>query len=99
MVTVVPGSPANQSQNERLVVTEGVASGAIAPELEPALLARADAAIAAIARGNAQGAKAAANDLKALVNQVQAQDGKKIDNVTAAQIIARANQLIADLGH
>lgn len=37
------------------------------------------------------------NDLKALVNQVQAQADKKIDAATAAEIVECANRVIANL--
>ncbi len=36
-------------------------------------------------------------DVKALVNQVQAQAGNKIDPLTAQQIIDAANEIIAAL--
>lgn len=38
------------------------------------------------------------NDLKALINQVEAQVDKKIDAEVAAEIIERANRIIAELG-
>jgi Tol biopolymer transport system component len=96
-VTVVPGSPANQLVNLRMFIVLRVASGQVADELESGLLAKVDAAIAALARGNANDAKAAMGELKALVNQVEAQTDKKIEPATAAEIIRRANQVIAAL--
>jgi hypothetical protein len=97
-VTVVPGSPANQLANLRKFIVLRVASAQIAAELESSLLAKVDAAIAALARGNPNDAKAAMGGLKALVNQVEAQTDNKIDPATAAEIIRRANQVIAALG-
>jgi len=97
-VTVVPGSLANQLANLRRFIVLSVASGGIAAELESSLLAKVDAAIAALARGNPNDAKAAMGGLKALVNQVEAQTDNKIDPATAAEIIRRANQVIAALG-
>jgi PKD repeat protein len=97
-VTVVPGSLANQLANLRKFIVLRVASGQIAAELESSLLAKVDAAIAAPARGNPNDAKAAMGGLKALVNQVEAQTDNKIDPATAAEIIRRANQVIAALG-
>jgi hypothetical protein len=74
-----------------------VDGGLVDPELEEPLLAKVDAAIAALQRGNPNDAKVAMNDLKALVNQVEAQSGNKIDPATAEGIIARANEIIAAL--
>jgi probable HAF family extracellular repeat protein len=69
----------------------------IAPELEQPLLGKVAAAQAALAAGNANAAKVAINDLKALVNQVEAQTDKKIAPEVAAKIIERANGIIAAL--
>jgi hypothetical protein len=55
-------------------------------------------ASAAPVRGNANDAKVAMNDLKALVNQVEAQTDKKITPVISAEIIAWANRVIMTLG-
>ena len=54
--------------------------------------------IAALDRDNRNDAKVAMNDLKALVNQVEAQTDKKITPEVAAEIIQRANAIIAVLG-
>jgi probable HAF family extracellular repeat protein len=98
-ITVVPGSPANQLLRLRQqYITDHVASGHIEAEMEQSLLAKVDAAIAALARGNANDAKVVMNNLKALVNQVEAQTDKKIDPAVAAEIIARANRISAALG-
>ncbi len=67
-------------------------------EMEVSLLAKVDAAIAALDRDNPNDAKVAMNDLKALVNQVEAQTDKKITLETAAEIIQRANAISAELG-
>ncbi len=75
-----------------------VDSGNIAPELEGSLLVKIDAALAALDRGNPNDAKVAMNNLKALINQVEAQTGKKITAEAAAEIIQRANEIIAVLG-
>ena len=71
--------------------------GNIDAEMEVSLLAKVDAAIAALARDNPNDAKVAMNDLKALINQVEAQTDKKITLETAAEIIQRANAIIAEL--
>jgi hypothetical protein len=97
-VTVVPGSPANQLSNLAKVIQYGAGDGSIAPEIQGALMAKVNAAMAALARGNANDAKVAINELRALVNQVLAQTGKKITAKAAAEIIARANRAIAQLG-
>ena len=49
-------------------------------------------------RGNPNDAKVAMNDLKALVNQVEAQAGNKITAGVAEAIIDRANATITALG-
>jgi hypothetical protein len=82
----------------RAYIVEQVALGNIDAEMEVSLLAKVDAALAALDRGNANDAKVAMNDLKALVNQVEAQTDKKIEAVAAAEIIDRANAIIAALG-
>lgn len=82
----------------RAYIVEQVGLGTIEAEMEVSLLAKVDAAISALNRGNANDAKVAMNDLKALVNQVEAQTDKKIEEVAAAEIIDRANAIIAVLG-
>ncbi len=54
--------------------------------------------LVAHARGTPNAAKVAMNDLKALINQMEAQTDKKIDPDTAAEIIERAERIIAQLG-
>ena len=97
-VTVVPGPPANQLDNQSAAIDAGVASGDIAPELEGSLDSKVDSATDALARGNPNDAKVAMNELKSLINQVEAQEGKKITPEAAAEIIERANSIIAALG-
>ncbi|MGD8238769.1 MAG: PKD domain-containing protein [Armatimonadota bacterium] len=96
-ITVVRGPPENQLANIVALIDDAVLSGDIEPELEQALLAKVDAALAALARGNPNDAKVAMNDLKALINQVEAQTNKKITQGAADAVIARANNIIADL--
>jgi hypothetical protein len=79
-------------------ILQQVASDNIDAEMEVSLLAKVNAAIAALNRGNPNDAKVAMNDLKALINQVEAQTDKKINPDTAAAIIDRANTIIAALG-
>ena len=81
----------------RAYIVEQVGLG-IDAEMEVSLLAKVDAAIAALNRGNPNDAKVAMNDLKALINQVEAQTDKKIKPDTAAAIIERANAIITALG-
>jgi len=93
----VAADPEIMLANLRAYIVEQVALG-IDAEMEVSLLAKVDAAIAALNRGNPNDAKVAMNDLKALVNQVEAQAGNKITAVAAAEIIVRANAIIAALG-
>jgi len=81
-----------------LFIMDEVDAGNIDAEMEGSLLAKINAALAALDRDNPNDAKVAMNDLKALVNQVEAQTDKKITPETAAEIIQRANDIIADLG-
>jgi hypothetical protein len=97
-VTVEPGTPLNQLRNLVKLINYSVASGGVAPEMQTSLLAKINAAIAALVQGNANASKVAMNDLKALVNQVEAQTDKKITPAVAAEIIVRANRIIAALG-
>ena len=72
-------------------------SGDIAPELEGSLLVKIDAALAALDRGNPNDAKVAMNDLKALINQVEAQVNKKITPEAADTIKQQASAVITIL--
>jgi len=54
--------------------------------------------LAALDRGNPNDAKVVLNDLKALINQVEAQVDKKITPEVATEITQRANKIIAALG-
>ena len=73
------------------------AVGGIAPVIETSLLAKVNAAKGALDRGNSNDAKVAMNDLKALINQVEAQTAKSISPEAAAAIIEAANHLIGVL--
>lgn len=97
-VTVVPGTPLNQLNNLVKLIGYSVASGDIAPEMQTSLMAKINAAIDALVKGNPSASKVAMNDLKALVNQVEAQTDKKITPTVAAKIVDRANRVIAALG-
>jgi len=81
-----------------LFIMDEVDAGNIDAEMEVSLLAKINAALAALDRDNPNDAKVAMNDLKALVNQVEAQTDKKITPDTAAVIIQRANDIIVELG-
>jgi len=97
-VSVAPGSPSNQLSNLNKLISYGVASGQIDPALQSSLSAKVEAALEALARGDKNSARAAMGELSALVNQVEAQSGKKIERAIATQIIERANRVIASLG-
>jgi hypothetical protein len=79
-------------------IEEGVALGTIEAQMAVSLMSKINAASAALARDNPNDAKVAMNDLKALINQVEAQTDKKIDPDTADAIIEQANAIIAALG-
>ena len=81
-----------------LFIMDEVDAGNIDTELEGSLLAKVDAALATLDRGNPNDAKVATNNLKALINQVEALVDKKITPEAAAAIIQRANEIIAELG-
>lgn len=81
-----------------LFIMDEVDLGDIAPEIEGSLLVKIDAALAALYRDNANDAKVSMNDLKALINQVNAQTNKKITPEVASVIIQRVNVIIATLG-
>ena len=96
-ITVVPGPPENQLDNSEELIVDCVTLGLIEPELEQSLVTKVQSAMDALARGNPNAAKVAMNDLKAFINQVEAQTDKKIDPDVAAEIIERINRIIADL--
>lgn len=79
-------------------IEDEVALGYIDPVSAVSLMAKVNGASSALARGNPNDAKVAMNDLKALINQVEAQMNKKIDPITAQAIIDSANDIIAALG-
>jgi hypothetical protein len=91
-------TPGTMLAGLRTYIQQQVALGNIDAEMEVSLLAKVNAAIAALNRGNPNDAKVAMNDLKALVNQVEAQAGNKITADAAEAIIVRANAIIAALG-
>jgi hypothetical protein len=95
--SVIPATPAVMLAETALFIMDEVDSGNIAPELEGSLLAKINAALAALDRGNPNDAKVAMNDLKALINQIEAQVNKKITPEAAAEIIDRTNAIIAEL--
>ncbi len=82
----------------RAYILQQVALGNIDVDLEGGLLDKVDAASETLARGNPNNAKAAMNNMKALINQVEAQTGKKIEADAAAAIIERANAIVVALG-
>lgn len=98
LFTTIGGTPEMMLAELALLILDEVDSGNIAPELERSLLVKVDAALAALDRGNKNDAKVAMNDLKALINQVEAQIDKKITPEVAAVIIKRANAIVATLG-
>ena len=97
-VTVVPGTPGNQLSNLAKLINYSVASGGIAPEMQTSLLAKTNAAIATLLQGNPNATKTAMQELKALVNQIEAQTDKKIAPAVAAELVTRANRIIVALG-
>ncbi len=80
------------------LIEEQLEAGGVDARMETSLSAKVDAALAALARGNANDVKVAINNLEALINHVEAQAGKKITEDSAAVIIAKANAVIAALG-
>lgn len=97
-VTVIPGPPLNQLDNLAEYIQYQVLAGTIEEEIVTSLLAKVYAARDALLQGNPNAAKVAMSELKALVNQVEAQTDKKILPAAADEIIARANQIILALG-
>ncbi|MHC4540233.1 MAG: choice-of-anchor Q domain-containing protein [Planctomycetota bacterium] len=93
-----PATPERMLPRLALFIMDEVDAGNIDTELEGSLLAKVSAAISALDRANANDAKVAMNDLKALINQVEAQTDKKMTPEVAAAIIERANAIIAALG-
>jgi hypothetical protein len=73
--------------------------GTIDPVIAPSLTAKVNSALAALSRGNENDAKLAVNNLKALVNQVEAQTDKKISWAAADAIIAQVNAIVDALGY
>ena len=96
--TWIPVTPEAMLARIALFIMDEVDAGNIDAELEISLLAKVGAALAALDRGNANDAKVAMNDLGALINQVLAQVDKKITAEAAAEIIQRADEIIAELG-
>jgi len=77
--------------------SDPTAAGGIAAVIGESLLAKVNAATAALNRGSKNDAKVVTNNLKALINQVRAQTAKSISPEAAAAIIEAANHLIGVL--
>ena len=93
----IPATAETMLAREAQFITDQVDAGNIDVELEESLLAKVNAAIAALDRGNPNDAKVAMNELKALINELEAQTGKKITPEAAEEIIRLANEIIAAL--
>jgi hypothetical protein len=70
--------------------------GTVDAVMQTSLTVKVNAALAAIDQGKD---KVAVNNLKALINHVNAQSGKKISPDAAAEIIEQANAIITALGY
>ena len=83
----IPATPETMLAGMALFIMDEVDAGNIDTELEGSLLAKVDAALAALDRGNPNDAKVVMNDLKALINQIEAEadgvleDGRAADDV------------------
>lgn len=93
----IPPTPTVMLAGLALSIMDEVDSGNIDPKLERSLLAKVNAAISALDKDNPNAAKVAMNNLKALVNQVEAHTGKKIAPDAAAEITQQTNAIIAAL--
>ncbi len=69
--------------------------GALSDEIKNSLTSKVDNALKSLDKGNDE---AAINMLKAFVNQVEAQRGKKISEEAADMLIAYANNVISQIG-
>ncbi len=98
-LSVIPPTPAVMLAGLALFIMNEVDAGNIDTELERSLLAKVNAALAALDRGNPNDAKVAMNDLKALINQIEAQVNKKITLEAAAEVIQQANAIMATLSN
>jgi len=96
-IPAIPETPETVLAGLETSILAEVALFGIDAEMAESLLAKVDAALAALNRGNANDAKVAMNDLKALINQVEAQVDKKITAEAAEEIIRQANAIIAVL--
>jgi len=81
-----------------LCIGKGVDSGGIDAKTKVSLLAKVNAALAALAKDKPNAAKVAGNNLKALIREVEAQTGKKITPEVVEVLIFKANSTIAALG-
>jgi hypothetical protein len=92
-ITVVPSTPPVAQQIQSLIAQ--VESLGLPHGTENSLLAKLNAALASVNRGDATSAK---GQLGAFINEVSAQSGKKIPAQSAAALIASAQQIINALG-
>jgi len=95
---VIPATPETMLGGLALFIMNEVDLGHIDPKLEGSLLVKVYAALSALEKDNPNAAKVAMNNLKALINHVEAQIDKKITPAAAAEIIQQANTIIAVLG-
>lgn len=95
--TIAPGDAARQLDILEDMIRDCAASGEVAAQIQSSLLAKLDAAGAALARNKPNSLRTAVNNLEALVRQIDAQSGKKIDAQAAAAMVERLERLVAEL--
>ena len=79
------------------LIEQGVSTGDVDPVIATSLRAKLDAALSTIDSGGKNAKLAAINKLEALINEVEAQTGKKISKAAAEAIIAMAKAVILGL--
>ncbi|MBC7875864.1 MAG: hypothetical protein H7Y59_01725 [Anaerolineales bacterium] len=94
--TAIAASPLSTENVDELIVmiNDFVASGEITGQAENGLLAKLETIRQKVAEGQFD---PAANEIKAFVNQVQAQLGKKISEPAATALISKAQEVAAEL--
>src|SRR5262245_59179025 len=95
-ISLIPAAPPTPRQVvENLVEAIQAYNPRLQPGVENSLLSKLNNFLAALDRGDTAGARGL---LQALINEVQAQRGKKISEMRAEELIAAANEILAALG-
>jgi len=92
--TLSPASPAEAIRAIQADILDYIADGRIHPRAEKSLMSKLDAALKSLSKGNT---RAAARQLGAFIQLLEAQQGKRIAEAAADDLIAQAKAVIGQI--